>query len=207
MTGNHKVLPYTQHALDVMKSLQENGWKMDRLVSITDKIMKEPLDSCSDDLDRKELKKTLFDAMEHYQGIGLSANQIGIKERAFIMYSDINMNQHHAVASILKKETITCFDPFITEYGEETIIMDEGCLTWPGLWLKVERPEFFRGNYYDVDGELVQVEMHGLEARIFQHEYDHMEGTNFTKRVSPLKLNIAKRRATKMMKKSLLSMK
>jgi peptide deformylase len=47
--------------------------------------------------------------------------------------------------------------------------------------------------------------MHGLESRIFQHEYDHMEGTNFTKRVSPLKLNIAKRRATKMKKKSLIS--
>jgi len=56
-----------------------------------------------------------------------------------------------------------------------------------------------------VDGELVQVEMHGLESRIFQHEYDHMEGTNFTKRVSPLKLNMAKRRVTKMRKKSLIS--
>jgi peptide deformylase len=134
--------------------------------------------------------------MEHYQGIGLSANQIGIQERAFIMYSDIK-----------KKETITCFDPLITEYQLEKIIMDEGCLTWPGLWLKVTRSEGIRCIYYDVDGELVQVEMHGLEARIFQHEYDHMEGTNFTKRVSPLKLNIAKRRATKMMKKSLLSMK
>jgi len=82
--------------------------------------------------------------------------------------------------------------------------MDEGCLTWPGLWLKVPRSEGIRCLYYDVDGELVQVEMHGLESRIFQHEYDHMEGTNFTKRVSPLKLNMAQRRATKMKKKSLI---
>ena len=137
----------------------------------------------------------MLSAMEHYQGIGLSANQIGIQERAFIMYSDVK-----------KKETITCFDPLITEYHLDKIIMDEGCLTWPGLWLKVPRSEGIRCIYYDVDGELVQVEMHGLESRIFQHEYDHMEGTNFTKRVSPLKLNIAKRRATKMKKKSLLSM-
>ena len=112
-----------------------------------------------------------------------------------MMYSDIK-----------KKETIICFDPMITAYGVEMIIMDEGCLTWPGLWLKVKRPESFRCNYYDVDGELIQVEMHGLEARIFQHEYDHMEGNNFTKRVSPLKLDMAKRRATKMRKRSLLSM-
>ena len=165
------------------------------LVSITDPILKEPLAPCSADLDRKALQTKLNNAMVHYQGIGLSANQIGVKERAFMMYSDIK-----------KKEAITCFDPMITEYHLEKIIMDEGCLTWPGMWLKVERSEGIRCIYYDVDGELVQVEMHGLESRIFQHEYDHMEGTNFTERVSKLKLNIAKRRATKMKKKSMFAM-
>jgi peptide deformylase len=189
--GWNKQPHYTQHELDVMKRMFGS-----QLVSVTNSILKNPLESCSIGLDRKELHDRLLSAMEHYQGIGLSANQIGIQERAFIMYSDIK-----------KKETITCFDPLITEYQLEKIIMDEGCLTWPGLWLKVTRSEGIRCIYYDVDGELVQVEMHGLEARIFQHEYDHMEGTNFTKRVSPLKLNIAKRRAAKMMKKSLLSMK
>ena len=164
------------------------------LVSVTDPILRNPLDSCSIGLDRTELQGELHRAMIHYQGIGLSANQIGIKERAFIMYSDVK-----------KKEMISCFDPLITEYSEEKIIMDEGCLTWPGLWLKVERSEGIQCVYNDVDGELVQVQMHGLEARIFQHEYDHMEGTNFTQRVSRLKLNMAKRRATKMKKKSLLS--
>ena len=194
--GWHKQPHYTQLAPDVMESIQENGWKMDRLVSVTDPILKKPLESCSIGLDRKELQTTLQNAMEHHQGIGLSANQIGIKERAFIMYSDVK-----------KKEIISCFDPLITDYSEEKIIMDEGCLTWPGLWLKVERSEGIRCVYNDVDGELVQVQMHGLESRIFQHEYDHMEGTNFTQRVSRLKLNMAKRRASKMMKKSLLSMK
>ena len=193
--GWHKQPHYTQLAPDVMESIQENGWKMDRLVSVTDPILKKPLESCSIGLDRKELQTTLQNAMEHHQGIGLSANQIGIKERAFIMYSDIK-----------KKETITCFDPLITEYHLDKIIMDEGCLTWPGLWLKVPRSEGIRCLYYDVDGELVQVEMHGLESRIFQHEYDHMEGTNFTQRVSRLKLNISQRRASKMKRKSLLSM-
>ena len=168
--------------------------QIESLVPVTDPILKEPLGPCSADLDRKDVKSKLNNAMVHYKGIGLSANQIGIKERVFMMYSDIK-----------KKESIICFDPIITEYGEETIIMDEGCLTWPGLWLKVERPESFRCIYYDIDSELVQVEMHGLESRIFQHEYDHMEGTNFTQRVSKLKLNMAQRRATKMKKKSLIS--
>ena len=166
---------------------------VEALVPVTDPILKKPLGPCSDDLNREELQNKLWLAMLHYQGVGLSANQIGIQERAFIMYSDIK-----------KKETITCFDPLITEYHLDKIIMDEGCLTWPGLWLKVPRSEGIRCLYYDVDGELVQVEMHGLESRIFQHEYDHMEGTNFTKRVSPLKLNMAQRRATKMKKKSLI---
>ena len=188
--GWNKQPHYTQHELDVMKRIEDT-----QLVPVTDPILKKPLESCSIGLDRKELQDRLLSAMEHYQGIGLSANQIGIKERAFIMYSDVK-----------KKEMISCFDPIITEYSEEKIIMDEGCLTWPGLWLKVERSEGIRCVYNDVDGELVQVQMHGLEARIFQHEYDHMEGTNFTQRVSRLKLNIAQRRATKMKKKSLLSM-
>ena len=192
--GWHKQPHYTQLAPDVMESIQENGWKMDRLVSVTDPILKKPLESCSIGLDRKELQTTLQNAMEHHQGIGLSANQIGIKERAFIMYSDVK-----------KKEIISCFDPPITDYSEEKIIMDEGCLTWPGLWLKVERSEGIRCVYNDVDGELVQVQMHGLESRIFQHEYDHMEGTNFTQRVSKLKLNMAKRRASKMQKRSILT--
>ena len=187
--GWNKQPHYTQLALDVMKRIEDT-----QLVPVTDPILKNPLESCSIGLDRKELQDRLLSAMEHYQGIGLSANQIGIKERAFIMYSDVK-----------KKEMISCFDPLITEYSEEKIIMDEGCLTWPGLWLKVERSEGIRCVYNDVDGELVQVQMHGLEARIFQHEYDHMEGTNFTQRVSKLKLNMAKRRASKMRKKSILT--
>jgi peptide deformylase len=187
--GWNKQPHYTQLALDVMKRIEDT-----QLVPVTDPILKNPLESCSIGLDRKEIQDRLLSAMEHYQGIGLSANQIGIKERAFIMYSDVK-----------KKETITCFDPLITDYSEEKIIMDEGCLTWPGLWLKVERSEGIRCVYNDVDGELVQVQMHGLESRIFQHEYDHMEGTNFTQRVSRLKLNMAKRRASKMRKKSILT--
>ena len=192
--GWHKVPPYTKREKDIIHSIMENGWEMNLLVPVTDPILKKPLESCSIGLDRKELQTTLQNAMEHHQGIGLSANQIGIKERAFIMYSDVK-----------KKEMISCFDPLITEYSKEKIIMDEGCLTWPGLWLKVERSEGIQCVYNDVDGELVQVQMHGLEARIFQHEYDHMEGTNFTQRVSRLKLNMAKRRASKMRKKSILA--
>ena len=79
--------------------------------------------------------------------------------------------------------------------------MSEGCLTWPGLWLKVRRPEGIEVTYEDAKGELHEKAMFGLEARIFQHEYDHMEGTDFTKRVSKLKLDRAKKRLRKVQKK------
>ena len=79
--------------------------------------------------------------------------------------------------------------------------MDEGCLTFPGLWLKVKRPDGIEVEYEDENGEKQEKAMFGLEARIFQHEYDHMQGTNFTKKVSRLKLNRAKKRLQKVQKK------
>jgi len=153
--------------------------------------LKQRLQVCSEDLDRQQMKDDLIACMEENNGVGLSANQVGIDERVFVMYSDVK-----------KKEVIACFNPYITEYSEEKIIMDEGCLTWPGIWLKVERSEGIVCNFEDETGEYVQCTMHGLESRIFQHEYDHMEGTNFTRRVSKLKLDMAKKRATKMKKRS-----
>ena len=156
--------------------------------------LRQRLQVCSEDLDRQKMKDDLTACMEKNNGVGLSANQVGIDERVFVMYSDVK-----------EKEIIACFNPFITEYSKETIKMDEGCLTWPGIWLLVERPEGIVCNFEDETGEHIQVTMHGLEARSFQHEYDHMEGTNFTRKVSRLKLDMARKRAAKMKKKSLLA--
>ena len=153
-----------------------------------------PLSGCSEDLDRKELKENLIETMKNFHGIGLSANQCGIMERAFVMYSDVN-----------KKEIIACFNPNIISEGTEMVMMDEGCLTYPGMWLKVRRPDHIACTFEDENGDLQQPIMMGLECRIFQHEMDHMEGTNFTKRVSKLKLDMAKKRAAKMKKKAMIS--
>ena len=163
----------------VYKLLESNN----PLLSIT-------LSECSKELDRKELKDNLIETMSNFTGIGLSANQCGVMERAFVMYSDVK-----------KKEIIACFNPKIIYESEEKITMDEGCLTFPGLWLKVKRPDGIEVEYEDENGEKQEKAMFGLEARIFQHEYDHMQGTNFTKKVSRLKLNRAKKRLQKVQKK------
>ena len=161
-----------------------------RLIESDSPLLTIPLSGCSKDLNRKELKENLIETMENFTGIGLSANQCGIMERAFIMYSDVK-----------KKEIIACFNPKIIYESEEKIFMDEGCLTYPGLWIKVKRPEGIEVTYEDENGEKQEKAMFGLEARVFQHEYDHMEGTNFTKKVSKLRLDRAKKRLRKVQKK------
>ena len=79
--------------------------------------------------------------------------------------------------------------------------MDEGCLTYPGLWLKVNRPTSIKAEWEDSKGTKGEYALSGLESRVFQHEYDHMEGTNFTERVSKLKLDMAHKRRKKQLRK------
>jgi peptide deformylase len=145
-------------------------------------------------MNRQEMKDNLIETMEHYNGIGLSANQCGVMERVFVMYSDVK-----------EREIIACFNPKIVTESDEEIFMDEGCLTYPGLWLKVKRPDGIEVTYEDKNGEKQEKAMFGLEGRIFQHEYDHMIGTNFTKKVSKLRLDMARKRQKKQAKKSILS--
>ena len=167
--------------------------KICKLIEAENPIMKVRLSGCSPDLDRDDVEEKLLDSMKQYNGIGLSANQIGIMERVFVMYSDVK-----------KRETITCFNPEIVTKSDTEILMDEGCLTYPGLWLKVKRPDGIEVQYEDKSGEIQHQAMFGLECRIFLHEYDHMEGTNFTQKVSKIKLNRALKRRTKMVKRSKL---
>ena len=167
--------------------------KICKLIEAENPIMKVRLSGCSPDLDRDDVEEKLLDSMKNYNGIGLSANQIGIMERVFVMYSDVK-----------KRETITCFNPEIVTKSDTEILMDEGCLTYPGLWLKVKRPDGIEVQYEDKSGEIQHQAMFGLECRIFLHEYDHMEGTNFTQKVSKIKLNRALKRRSKMVKRSKL---
>ena len=167
--------------------------KICKLIEAENPIMKVRLSGCSPDLDRDDVEEKLLDSMKNYNGIGLSANQIGIMEPVFVMYSDVK-----------KRETITCFNPEIVTKSDTEILMEEGCLTYPGLWLKVKRPDGIEVQYEDKSGEIQHQAMFGLECRIFLHEYDHMEGTDFTEKVSKLRLERAKKRLSKMMKKSKL---
>ena len=154
-------------------------------------VMNLRLDGVSPDLDREELVENLVETMRQGNGIGLSANQVGLLERVFVMYSDIK-----------ERKIIACFNPQIIEESIVQSLEDEGCLTYPGLWLKVNRPVWIKATWEDSHGTSGEYRLEGLEARVFQHEYDHMEGTNFTKRVSKLRMKMALKRLKKQTKKS-----
>ncbi len=129
------------------------------------------VDGCSHDLDRSELSSLLIENMLHYKGVGLSANQIGIQERAFVMMSDMETQQ-----------TVTCFNPRIIKYYKDIDLMEEGCLSYPDLRLAIPRHIRIVVKYEDEAKKSHKKKLSGFIARIFQHEYDHMEGIDFTQR-------------------------
>ena len=129
------------------------------------------INSCSYNLDRHHLSRVLIDNMIHHNGIGISANQIGIWERAFAMVRDIENN-----------EVMVCFNPRIVKSYSEEVEMEEGCLSYPELFLKVKRPDKIIVKYEDENKKTHKLKLQGLASRVFQHEYDHMEGIDFTQR-------------------------
>ena len=142
------------------------------LIPSDDPLLHKKIKKCSYDLDRSKLSYTLTENMFHHNGVGLSANQIGIEERAFVMMIDIDL-----------QETITCFNPRIIKESKDEVVMEEGCLSYPELFLDISRPSTIVVKYEDEGKQIHKKQLTGYYARIFQHEYDHMEGIDFTERV------------------------
>ena len=141
------------------------------LVDPEHQLFHHQIQSCSYNLDRHHLSRVLIDNMIHHNGIGISANQIGIWERAFAMVKDIENN-----------EVMVCFNPRIIKSYSKEVEMEEGCLSYPELFLKVKRPDKIVVKYEDEDKKTHKMKLEGLASRVFQHEYDHMEGIDFTQR-------------------------
>ena len=142
------------------------------LISSDDPLLHKKMKKCSYNLDRSKLSYTLNENMFHHNGVGLSANQIGIEERAFVMMIDIDA-----------QETITCFNPRFIKESKDEVVMEEGCLSYPELFLEILRPATIVVKYEDEGKEIHKRQLTEYYARIFQHEYDHMEGIDFTERV------------------------
>ena len=142
--------------------------------------------------DRAELSKKMYNSMVKYGGIGLSANQVGLPYRMFIMGGH---------PSIENGKIRSVFNPLINDVSKETVMMKEGCLSFPFLFLSITRPKWCHVKYTDQHGKDVEEVLHGMNARIFQHENEHMNGYVFTDLVSKMKLDRAKEARKKMLKK------
>ena len=142
-----------------------------QLTPNTHPILHERVKPCSKDLDRPEMSRILKENMMHYEGVGLSANQIGISERVFIM-----------VLNMETEETITCFNPRIIKRYDDNVWCEEGCLSFPDEIINVERPDRIIVKYEDEDKKEHKIKLSGMASRVFQHEFDHLEGIDFTQR-------------------------
>ena len=142
-----------------------------KLIPNTHPILHERVKPCSDSLDRREISRILKENMIHYEGIGLSANQIGIGERVFVMMLNIET-----------EETITCFNPRIIKKYNDCGWFEEGCLSFPDEIINIQRPNRIVVKYEDEDKKDHKIKLDGLAARVFLHEFDHLEGIVFTQR-------------------------
>lgn len=140
------------------------------------------------ELDAVQVSGEMCQIMMAKNGIGLSANQVGLDAQIFVM----RPLQHPEV-----KKPFAVINPIILELSEDVETRAEGCLSYPGLVLSVSRPVRLVAQFIDIDAKECILEFSGIDARCFLHEYDHLNGINFTDRVSRLKLDMAKKKLKK----------
>ena len=139
-----------------------------------------------------ETAQKMVDIMGNSRGIGLSANQVGLDAQIFVMQP----TRHKELSS-----PFAVINPVVQKISEETSLEYEGCLSYPNLILKISRPIKLVASFLDADAKECIIELDGYDARCFLHEYDHLQGIDFTDRVSKLKLEMAKKKKAKLEKR------
>ena len=138
--------------------------------------------------DREQLTEAMFFCMKKFGGIGLTANQVGLPYNMFVAGGH---------PQIEKGMSLACYNPMIISTSEEQLLMQEGCLTFPFIFLKIKRPRKCVLKYEDTAGNIQEAHLDGMMSRIVQHEMDHTLGKVFTDGVSKMKLDMAKKKAQK----------
>ena len=153
---------------------------MYQLVEEASKVLRQPpleFDFENPTHDPKEVEKNLSEAMEKFGGLGLSANQVGVDVRMFVMRTQDGIQGF--------------FNPELTRISQETDLLKEGCLSFPDIYLMIKRSKVVEMKYFDADGKEHITTLEGLGARCVQHEIDHLNGIVFLQRASKLKLERA----------------
>ncbi|MBS56786.1 MAG: peptide deformylase [Rickettsiales bacterium] len=134
----------------------------------------------------------MMEIMINAPGVGLAANQIGVLKKI------VTINIQDEENKIDKKYIL--FNPKIISYSKDTEIMEEGCLSLPKQYAKIERPKKINLEYLSDKKKLIKREVSGIEARVLQHEIDHLSGKLFIDYLSSLKRNIILKKVKKLIK-------
>jgi peptide deformylase len=146
-----------------------------KLVSYNDSILHNPCqrwDFVNPAFDLIDFAQKLTDKMRESRGIGLAANQVGVPYKIFSMYGD---------------PTYVVVNPRIIDASKEMVTLEEGCLSYPGLLVKVKRPIWINTRFNYPNGQAVTHRFEGMSARVFLHEFDHIEyGHTFFDQANPI---------------------
>ncbi len=132
--------------------------------------------------------ESLNRTMLYAKGLGLAANQVGHAIRAF----SIDLSHFDVLA-----EPKVIVNPEIMEIGGSIVTGEEGCLSFPGLYQMIERPEKVTIKSIDLDGKEYFFDAEGMVARVILHEIDHLDGTLFIDKLSPAQRRLLKGKLSK----------
>ncbi len=132
----------------------------------------------------KELIDNMFETMYKADGIGLAAPQVGLSIRLLVIDASAAAYEDNPDLQDFKKAFI---NPEILELSGDEWAYNEGCLSLPDIREDVMRPAIVKVRYYDENFQMHEDVYDGLKARIFQHEYDHIEGKLFIDRINPIR--------------------
>lgn len=135
-----------------------------------------------------DLIANMFETMSKADGVGLAAPQVGLSIRLFVLDLTPMADENEKYADYKK----TFINPEILTFSEDTCTMEEGCLSVPDIHENVSRSNSIRIRYQDEHFVNHEDTFEGYEARVIQHEYDHLEGKVFTDRVSPIRKQLIK---------------
>jgi len=163
------------------------------IVIYGDPVLREksrPVEEVNEDI--RQLVVDMTDTLRKAQGLGLAAVQIGELYRVFIL----------DLSAVDITETLRVFiNPEIVETDGEAE-MEEGCLSFPGIYQKIVRPARVKVRATDLEGKQFELDLEGLPARAVLHEYDHLEGNLFIDKISSMARALLKGRLRKLQKAS-----
>ena len=137
-------------------------------------------------MDPVELEKSMIELMFLHNGIGLAANQVGVETRVFVMGHKDNPDAAQAF-----------FNPEVIANTSDSVELEEGCLSFPGIYVNIKRPTAIKARWQNSQGEFEEGEFDGYNCKCFLHELDHLEGIVFQDRVSTLKWAMAIKKTKK----------